>query len=331
MHGALIDLFGEQFPSEKVIKIESIRPHGSSRSIARLKSKNRSVIGVENSDIKENHAFIYFSKHFKSYGLNVPEIYAANKAGTCYLQEDLGDSSLFDYLSSERSDKNHFPANVEIKYKEVLSVLPRFQIEAGKTIDYKHCHKFEKFGLELMLSDMRSFRDQYLLPTGAKFDSAKLEKDFQSFANFLSKVESNFFMYRDFQSRNVQLLNGVPYFIDYQGGCQGALQYDVASLLYQAQAQIPEESREKLLSHYIDSLQQYISLTKDQFLQHFYAFVILRIMQVLGTYGLRGLKEKKQYFIDSIDFALSNLEVVYSKYGLPVEMPEFENFVRGLK
>lgn len=324
------ELFERHF-GEAVKSIEEIKAHGSSRVITRFRGKHHTAIGVQNADIRENQAFIYFSRHFLQLGLNVPKILEVSASQTSYLQEDLGDLLLLDILFTERTDADPFPKDVEKKYQEVLTILPRFQVQSSSTIDFSNCHKFAKFDTELMLFDMRSFRDQYLLATLDEFDGAKLEKEFKKFAEYLSKVNAQYFMYRDLQARNILIHNDKPYFIDYQGGCQGALQYDVASLLFQSQARVPQEARERLLQYYLDELKTYIDVSADEFLERFYAFVILRIMQVLGTYGLRGLKERKQYFIDSIDLALENLKMVYTKFGIPIKMPEFEAFIKRIE
>ena len=323
------ELFEHSF-KEKADKVAGISSHGSARRIYRLSNSSRSVIAVENDDVKENRAFITFSRHFKKFSLPVPEIYAEDSNGLVYLQEDLGDETLFDRLSQERGSKDIFPRKVEELYEKALSLLPKFQVEAGATLDYDVCHKYTSFGPEMMLRDMEYFREQYLDRTGWKYDAPSLESEFKSLAKFLSEARNDFFMYRDFQSRNIMLKGDKLFFIDYQGGCKGSLQYDVASLLYQAAARVPEAARQRLLGVYLASLAKYCKIDRPSFLRHFNAFVYLRIMQVLGTYGLRGLEEKKQYFIESIGHALGNLRRLYEREGLPVRMPEFEKFIRSI-
>jgi aminoglycoside/choline kinase family phosphotransferase len=329
IHQELAALFAAHF-KEQAEEIKLLKPHASQRKIFRITSQNYSAIGVENTDVKENQSFIYLSKHFRGRSLPVPEIYAADKSGKFYIQEDLGDTTLYDFLVSKRSDKNPFPREVEHFYSEAVKMLPRFQIEASGDIDYSKTSSFKEFSPENMLADMEYFRVEYLDRTGFKYDTKLLAKEFKDFSAYFSGIKTDYFMYRDFQSRNIMIRDEKLFFIDYQSGCKGALQYDVASLLFQAQARIPGDARDRLLGAYLKALLASVKIDRHQFLNYFYAFVILRIMQVLGTYGLRGLKEQKQYFIDSIDLALSNLRYIYRTQGLPVKMPEFEKFINGL-
>ena len=326
---ALTLLFESCF-NEVVESIQPLKSHASKRRMLRLSNQKRTAIGVENDDIAENEAFLYLSKHFKSHSLPVPEIYAVSACRKFYLQEDFGDATLFDLLFSQRSDGDPFPLSIENLYNQAVKILPKFQVLAARDLDYSYAYKYKDFSFDHMLADMYYFREHFLDQRGHKYDQLKLEKDFKLFAKYLSQVDSEYFLYRDFQSRNIMYKNNQLFFIDYQGGCKGALQYDLASLLFQAQARIPMQARERILGVYLNALSEYIKLDRHKFLKYFYAFVILRIMQVLGTYGLRGLKEGKQYFIDSIEFALINLRYIYRTQGLPIEMPEFESFIKGL-
>ena len=128
-------------------------------------------------------------------------------------------------------------------------------------------------------------------------------------------------MYRDFQSRNIMLRDGQPFFVDYQGGRKGALQYDIASLLYDAKANLPTELRDQLLNHYLDVLSKFVELDRDAFVQHYYAYVYIRIMQALGAYGFRGFYERKSHFLQSVPFALNNLRWLLHNVKLPIELP----------
>lgn len=321
----------EEFFKDKAVEIKALKAHASPRKIYRILGSKYTAIGVQNSDVAENESFIYLSRHFRKHALPVPEVYAADPSGKFYIQEDLGDSTLYDVLFEKRQDNNFFPLEVEALYNKAVSILPHFQIKASADIDYSNTHSFKVFSSQHMLADMEYFRVQYLDRVGFKYDSEQLQKDFKSLCNYLSGVDASYFMYRDFQSRNIMVKNGKLFFIDYQAGCQGALQYDIASLLFQAQARIPCDARDRILGVYLNSLSKLISIDKHKFLNYFYAFVVLRIMQVLGTYGLRGLQEGKQYFIDSIQFALVNLRYVQRTQGLPVAMPEFEKFINELK
>jgi len=293
---------------------------GSGRSIIRLTGGNRSVIGILYSVREENVAFIEFSKHFRRHGLPVPEIYAEDLDRGAYLEEDLGDTTLFEFLSKNRAGEKIAPAVVEA-YRKVVAVLPRFQIEAGQDLDYKVCYPRPSFDRQSITWDLNYFKYYFLRLAGIPFSEQALEDDFSRLAKFLLSAKRDYFLYRDFQSRNIMLRDGQPYFVDYQGGRKGALQYDVASLLYDAKADLPPELRQQLLDHYLDGLAGFIKLEREAFMQYYYAYVYVRIMQALGAYGFRGFYERKAHFLQSVPYALSNLRWLLHNVELPIELP----------
>ena len=280
-------------------------PSGSHRIYFRLLSENNTAIGTYNLDRQENAAFLSFSKHFKSKGLPVPEIYAEDAINNTYLQEDLGDLSLYQLLPSQGEP---FP-NVLIEYyQRVLSKLANLQVDGGKGLNYQMAYPRSDFDRQSMRWDFNTFKYYFLRLSGFPFDEQALENDFNTLATFLLEADTSHFMFRDFQSRNIMIKNGEPYFIDYQGGRRGALQYDLASLLYQAKANIPERIRQQLLDHYLDQLEKWMQVDRNRFREHYYGYVLIRSLQVLGTYGYRGLYERKEHFLKSIPFALKNIQ-----------------------
>jgi aminoglycoside/choline kinase family phosphotransferase len=293
---------------------------GSGRSIIRLTGGNRSVIGILYSVREENVAFIEFSRHFRRHGLPVPEIYAEDLDRGAYLEEDLGDTTLFEFLSKNRAGEKIAPAVVEA-YRKVVAVLPRFQIEAGQDLDYKVCYPRPSFDRQSITWDLNYFKYYFLRLAGIPFSEQALEDDFSRLAKFLLSAKRDYFLYRDFQSRNIMLRDGQPFFVDYQGGRKGALQYDVASLLYDAKADLPPELRQQLLDHYLDGLAGFIKLEREAFMQFYYAYVYVRIMQALGAYGFRGFYERKAHFLQSVPYALSNLRWLLHNVELPIELP----------
>ncbi len=316
----IIELFENHF-NEKVETFEMLPPSGSYRQYCRMQNKNRSVIGAINTDVKENTAFLSFSNHFKTNGLPVPEVFAVSSDLKKYLQEDLGDTTLFRFLSTTR-EKEGFSENIISEYKKVLKVLPKIQVIAGKDIDYSVCYPRAAFDKQSMMWDLNYFKYYFLKLAKIHFDEQALEDDFQLFSNFLLSANSGFFLYRDFQSRNVMLKDGDVYFIDYQGGRQGALQYDLASLLYDGKADIPQSVRTQLFDYYFGELKKYMTVDEEKFTVFFKGFVLIRIMQAMGAYGFRGFYEKKEHFLKSIPFALKNLEYILKDIKLPVKMPE---------
>jgi len=251
----------------------------------------------------------------------VPEIFADDEKHDIYLEEDLGDETLYSYLSEVRQ-KEGFSNNIIAMYQKVVNILPQFQIAAGKEIDYSVCYPRHSFDKQSMMWDLNYFKYYFLKLAQIPFDEQKLEDDFQKFSDFLLSPEREFFLYRDFQSRNIMLVDGNPYFIDYQGGRRGALQYDLASLLYDAKADIPPDVRETLLDKYIDAAAALTKIDKNTFLDYYYGYVFIRIMQALGAYGFRGFYERKAHFLKSVPYAIQNLENLLHRVKLPIEIPE---------
>ncbi len=322
------DLFQERF-MENVTSSEMLPPSGSYREYIRLKSMHHRVIGTWNEDEKENNAFISFSNHLRESGVNVPEIYAYDAKARIYLQEDLGDVTLFSFLTDVRA-KNGFSSEIAEAYRKVVSVLPDIQVTAGKGIDFNFCYPRKAFDRQSMMWDLNYFKYYFLKLAKVSFDEQALEDDYATFCDYLLKAESNFFMMRDFQSRNILLCDNEPWFIDYQGGRRGALQYDLASLLYDAKADIPQAVREELIEEYLNSLAKIYPVNRKEFKQYFYGYVLIRMMQAMGAYGFRGFYEKKAHFLKSIPFALKNLRIVMGKIDIPVQLTELYNVLNSL-
>lgn len=314
-------LFEKHFRSP----VERVQPlqgelGGSGRKIIRLSGAGASAIGILYGVREENVAFLEFSRHFRAHGLPVPEIYGDDLDHGAYLEQDLGDTSLFEFLSKNRTGEN-IAAPVVEAYRNVISTLPRFQIEAGRDLNYKICYPRGSFDRQSISWDLNYFKYYFLRLAGIPFSEQSLEDDFSRLTKFLLSAPRDYFLYRDFQSRNIMLLDGQPYFLDYQGGRKGALQYDVASLLFDAKADLPPALRQKLLDHYLDTLTRFVDLKRDAFLQYYYAFVYIRIMQALGAYGFRGFYERKAHFLQSVPYALKNLRWLLHNVTLPVALP----------
>jgi aminoglycoside/choline kinase family phosphotransferase len=317
----LENLFVQHFHSP----VERVQPlqgelGGSGRKIIRLASGAFSAIGILYDVREENVAFLEFSRHFRRHGLPVPEIYAEDLSQGAYLEEDLGDLTLFEFLSKHRAGGNIAPEAVEA-YRQVVAVLPRFQVEAGGDLNYKVCYPRASFDRQSIAWDLNYFKYYFLRLAGIPFNEQALEVDFGHLTKLLLSADRNYFLYRDFQSRNVLWRDGRPFFVDYQGGRHGALQYDIASLLYDGKADLPPEMRQQLLDHYLDTLAGFIKLDRAAFMQHYYAYVYVRIMQALGAYGFRGFYERKAHFLQSVPFALKSLRWLLHNVQLPIALP----------
>jgi aminoglycoside/choline kinase family phosphotransferase len=317
----LEELFERHFRSPAT-RVEPLQGQlgGSGRNIIRLSGDRASAIGILYNVREENVAFLEFSRHFRKYGLSVPEIYAEDLSHGAYLEEDLGDTTLFEFLSKNREGENIAPTVVEA-YRKAVAVLPRFQVEAGRDLNYKVCYPRGSFDRQSIAWDLNYFKYYFLRLAGIAFNEQALEDDFDSLTNFLLSADCNYFLYRDFQSRNVMLRDGQPIFLDYQGGRKGALQYDIASLLYDAKADLPPELRQQLLDVYIDKLSGFVDVKREAFLHHYYAYVYVRILQALGAYGFRGFYERKPHFLQSVPYALKNLRWLLHNVKLPIELP----------
>jgi aminoglycoside/choline kinase family phosphotransferase len=302
---------------------------GSGRKIIRLANQEHSAIGILYEGREENTAFLEFSRHFRRHGLPVPEIFAEDLSQGAYLEEDLGDTTLFEFLSSHRAGGN-VSSEAVAAYREVVEILPRFQVEAGRNLNYRVCYPRPSFDRQSIAWDLNYFKYYFLRLAGIPFNEQALEDDFGRLTKLLLAADRNYFLYRDFQSRNVMWRDGHPYFIDYQGGRRGALQYDIASILYDGKADLPQELRRQLLDHYLDGLAKFIPLERERFMEHYYAYVYVRIMQALGTYGFRGFYERKPHFLQSVPFALKNLRWLLHHVELPVALPELNDAFKNM-
>ena len=317
----LKELFEQHFhdPAERVIPIQG-QLGSSGRNIIRLSNDKVTAIGVVYGVREENVAFLEFSKHFYRHGLPVPKIYAEDLARNAYLEEDFGDTTLFEFLSRNRTGDTIAPEVIQA-YRNTVATLPRFQIEAGRDLNYTVCYPRDSFDRQSIAWDLNYFKYYFLRLAGIAFNEQALEDDFARLTDFLLTAGRDYFLYRDFQSRNVMLRDGLTFFLDYQGGRKGALQYDIASLLYDAKADLPPQLRQQLLDHYLDSLGRFSDLTREGFMHHFYAYVYIRIMQAMGAYGYRGFFERKAHFLQSVPYALKNVRWLLHNVELPITAP----------
>ena len=320
-----MEVLKQLFEQHYHLPTEHVRPiqgqlGGSGRLILRLSGGGMTSVGVLYGVREENVAFVEFSKHFRRHGLPVPEIYQEDLSRGAYLEEDLGDTTLFEYLSRNRAGDVIAPEVVET-YRKVVAELPRFQIEAGRDLNYKVCYPRSSFDRQSITWDLNYFKYYFLRLAGISFNEQALEYDFGRLTKFLLTANHDYFLYRDFQSRNVMLRDGQPYFLDYQGGRKGALHYDIASLLYDGKADLPPALRQELLDYYIDCVGSFIGIDRHAFMEHYYGYVYVRIMQALGAYGFRGFYERKAHFLQSVPFALKNLRWLAENVKLPIELP----------
>lgn len=302
--------------------IDKLPQAGSERHYYRLHTSNDTYIATHGANIKENETFVYFSRHFAEKKLRTAEVLAVSNDRSIYIQKDFGSASLLDKL-----EQHGLSDEVYSLYKQSLEQLALLQIKGHDGLDYKKCLTNSSFGKEAILADLLYFKYYFLDALRRPYDKQKLIKDFEALSNYLSHTEYKFFMFRDFQSRNIMVdANNEVHFIDYQGGMKGAPQYDVASLLWQAKANLPDGWKQQLLEDYMSAFESVIgeSIDKDVFRSQYNGYVLIRLLQVLGAYGFRGLFERKAHFLTSIPLALQNLKWFITHQNIGIALPEFK-------
>lgn len=303
--------------------IEKLPGAGSNREYYRMTDGDgHSVIGVIGTSQEENHAFVYLAQHFRKQQLPVPELYAVSDDEMCYLQEDLGRVSLFDAISNGRKSGGHYNEQEKVLLVKTIRELPRMQVIGAQGLEFENCYPQPSFDREGVFFDLNYFKYCFLKATDIEFNEVKLEESFRVLADDLTAESGEYFLYRDFQARNVMLdAEGNPRFIDFQGGRRGPFYYDVASFLWQASARYSAELREQLIGEYYRSLAQYTDVPcEEHFRGRLQLFVLFRTLQVLGAYGFRGYFERKKHFIDSIPPAIANLRELIDN-GVADEYP----------
>ncbi len=310
-------------------QMELLPASGSHRKYYRISGPEGNLLGVYNQSEEENAAYVSFTRQFREEGLPVPGLLHVCKEGTVYFVEDLGDTTLFSLLPED----GVFGDSLFSLYREVLRCLIAFQTAGGaQGLDYSHVYPVEEFDRRAMEWDLNHFKYFFLKLSGIEFSESLLQQDFERLTDFVASSGCKYFMYRDFQSRNIMVEDGKPWFIDFQGGRRGPLAYDVASLLYDAKADLPGTWRAALLEEYIREASGRIAgFDGEAFRKEFHACVLLRILQAMGTYGLRGFYERKPLFLKSVPYALRNLAVLLDSGRLPLRLPETERIIRALQ
>ena len=320
--------------AEEIIEMQA---SGSNRRYFRLKG-SQNLIGVYGTCVEENEAFLYMADHFKKKNLPVPQVVCVSEDKLYYLQEDLGDTLLFHAIEKGRVT-NSFSEEEKELLRKTIRLLPSIQFAGADGFDFSRCYPQAEFNQRSILWDLNYFKYCFLKATGLEFQEDKLEDDFMKMSDVLLRSSSETFMYRDFQSRNVMIKDGEPWFIDFQGGRKGPFFYDVASFLWQAKARYPESLREELLDEYIKALCKYKPVDRNYFFSQLRHFVLFRTLQVLGAYGFRGYFEKKPHFIQSVPYAIENLRQLlredYTEYpylcSVLRELTELKQFKDDLK
>lgn len=320
----LVRDFFEKTVRESIIHFEKLPKSGGDRVYFRVITPGKSYIATYNDNVRENETFFYFTNQFRSINAPVPEIYKIHPEKKMYLQEDLGTVSLLNEL--EQHGENEY---VFTLFQKSLNALAHLQILADRKLDYSRCLTSEEFGKQAIMNDLLYFKYYFLDTLKIPYEKEKLFDDFEALSNYLTHVEYKYFMFRDFQSRNIYIRNNDVFFIDYQGGMKGALHYDAASMIWQARANLSNGWKSRLLEHYMDCVNQVLGrqIDRARFVGQYSGYVLIRILQVLGAYGFRGLFERKAQFLTSIPLALNNLKWSLAHNRVGIALPEFERLM----
>lgn len=309
-------------------RIEKLPQSGSDRAYFRVHSETgQTCIATVSHHLRENATFLYFTRCFQEIAVPVPGILAVNAEQDIYLQQDLGDTSLLQVLEQEG-----YTENVYRLFAASLRRLAHLQIQGDKVLDYGRCITSREFGQQAIRADLLYFKYYFLDTLRIPYDKEKLIEEFDALSTYLAHVDHKHFMFRDFQSRNIMVREGDVCFIDYQGGMKGALQYDVASLLWQAKASLPDDWKQRLLEYYMQCVEAELgrSINRAAFVNQYNGYVLIRLLQVLGAYGFRGLFERKAHFLSSIPLALQNLQAFLAVHKLAISLPLFDALLQEL-
>lgn len=319
-----VKAFFESCVADAITHFEKLPKSGGDRIYFRIVTAGKSYIATYNENLRENKTFLYFTRHFLKIKAPVPEVYFVSGNGQMYIQQDFGPVSLLNEL--ERCGENEYVYSL---FQKSLRALARLQIKGFAGLDDSYCLTSTEFGKQAILSDLLYFKYYFLDTLKIPYNKEKLIDDFDALSTYLTHVEYKYFMFRDFQSRNIYVQDDAVHFIDYQGGMKGALQYDVASLLWQARANLSDEWKNSLLEYYIDCAGEFLGHKIDRgvFTSQYNGYVLIRLMQVLGAYGFRGIFERKAQFLTSIPLALSNIKWFLENKNMGISLPEYDRIL----
>ncbi|MBR2150353.1 MAG: phosphotransferase [Prevotella sp.] len=335
----LLELY-KQWCGAEPHDVEKLAGAGSNREYYRMSdAQGQTVVGCIGTSRDENHAFVYLCQHFTKRQLPVPQILAVSTDELRYLQTDLGSVSLFDAIRGGREAGGRYTLKEQDLLRRTIRELPNIQIRGARELDFSNCYPQPVFNSDSVLFDLNYFKYCFLKATELDFHELKLEADFRLLAKDLTAADdTQCFLYRDFQARNVMVDgNRRPFFIDFQGGRKGPYYYDLASFLWQASAKYPHKLRRELVYEYYNALKHYTEVPSPHlFVERLSLFVLFRQLQVLGAYGFRGYFERKAHFIESIPPAMDNIRELLGERNFPypyltgllqrlTEMPRFRH------
>ena len=307
----------ERYSGIREYRISAIPASGGNRQYFRISWDGGSCIAAAGTSLRENGAFLYLDRHFSRLGLPVPEVLAVSDDRMVYLQEDLGDTTLFDAVAAGRRS-GEYSSEEKTLLRAAVEALPAFQYIGAQGLDFSQCGPVSCFDRTSVMFDLNYFKYCFLKPSGVEFDEVALEEDLVRLRDRLLMCSSGNFQYRDFQGRNIMLTpSGEMKFIDFQGGRMGPVHYDLASFVWQARARYPSELKAELTEAYLEAQSHYEVVRWKDFLTDLRQFVLFRTLQVLGAYGFRGMFERRPHFLESIPYAMDNLRELLSSGTFP--------------
>ena len=325
MNNENVKLFFEEYIGGKSTDFFSLAQSGSARQNFVGTTSTGKFIITYNENVAENESFYYFSKIFSALKLNSPQIFKISEDRKLYVQEFLGENTL-----SEIIEKEGLSDRVKSLVKQTLTKLFELQTKTENQIDYSKTFEYENYDNLPITNDLFYFKSFIADVLEIPYHKASLLKEFKKITEILENTAPKGLMIRDFQARNIMVNNDDKvFFIDYQSAMKGPLMYDVISFLYQAKANFPEEFKEEMLAFYFSLWEN--NQAESELKQSLKPILLIRLMQVLGAYGFRGLIQRKSHFLKSLDQGIENLDQFSNHWEEMKDFPELKKLINELK
>lgn len=317
--------FFENHFGEKSTEFITLAQSGSARVNFLAQNQTAKYIITYNENVLENESFLYFSQVFSDLNLNTPTIFVISDDRKMYIQEFLGNHTFSEIIAKEGLSEN-----VESLVKQTLEKLFTLQTKTQNRIDFTKTFEYESYDELPIIHDFYYFKNFVADVLELEYHKSSLLKEFKKIVTLIENLEPKGLMIRDFQARNIMVDgNNNISFIDYQSAMRGPLMYDVISFLFQAKANFPEDFKNKMLDFYIQQFEN--KETQSQLKNSIKPLQLMRFLQVLGAYGFRGLIQRKQHFVVSIDQGIENITNFSDNWEDINNYPELKKVIEQLK
>ena len=316
--------FFENHLGKKSTEFITLAQSGSARVNFLAITPTEKYIITYNENIPENESFLYYSQVFSELNLNTPTILSISDDRKMYIQEFLGDKTL-----SEVITKQNVSPEVKSLVQQTLEKLFQLQMKTQGKIDFSKTFEYESYDELPIIHDLYYFKNFVADVLELEYNKSTLLKEFKKIASLVENLEPKGIMIRDFQARNIMVneKNEVS-FIDYQSAMKGPLMYDVISFLFQAKANFPEDFKNEMLDFYIQLFEN--QETQTQLKNSVKPIQMMRFLQVLGAYGFRGLIQRKQHFMASLEKGIQNITQFASCWEEMDHYPELFKVIQQL-